>query len=104
MGGSAHRSYVMSFGADNCGSSARCRPLQTPTPVKLDRGSRFLSNDRPRKAARTGAASSVGRAGLDWARETAAVAHRAEVVALKYSPSGAHLVSCGNDGQVSFVA
>ena len=39
---------------------------------------------------------------VDWSREGAAVAHRGtDVVALKYSPSGAHLISCGNDGQVS---
>jgi hypothetical protein len=46
-------------------------------------------------------ARAAGQA-VDWSRASAAVAHRgAEVVALKYTPSGAHLVSCGNDGQVS---
>jgi hypothetical protein len=40
---------------------------------------------------------------VDWSREGAGCAHSGgSVTALKYTPSGTHLVSCGNDGQVIY--
>jgi WD40 repeat protein len=147
-GGSAQRSYLLSFDAqqeDHLGegggeqwassSSSRKRGRDGGAPPRSEDPAAAAAADgedkscidftsRRRTEAMYSAAAAVGVAGgrvgaggvharvrrreearaagqaLDWSREGAAVAHRAEVVALKYSPSGAHLVSCGNDGQV----
>lgn len=133
-GGSAGRSYLMSFDAhqddhltanidqdDAQSSRKRIRECNAEAANDIDFASRvrteeLYSRSSGQEQSQSGLSVPVGgvharvrgrqqaRAAsqaIDWSREGAAVAHRdTEVVALKYSPSGAHLVTCGNDGQV----
>ena len=131
-GGSAGRSYLMSFDAHQDdhlhlpahadhdaaqGSRKRGREFETEDAHGIDFASRLQTDtmySSGQEQSRSGIAAggvharvrgrqqarAAGQA-VDWSREGAAVAHRdTKVVALKYSPSGAHLVTCGNDGQV----